>query len=164
MRGATSYLAAGGAVLAAAAIGSRFGPQRSVRTAIWYRLLRKPSFTPPGAAIGAVWSVLDVLLGVTGARLLAAPPGPDRSMALAAWGLNVAGLAGFPWVFFGREQPAEGLAVTTAMLGATSAQVAAAARVDRVAALAGIPLMLWLGFAGTLAEEIWRHNRGRRVT
>lgn len=163
MRRATSYLVAGGAVLAAAAIGSRFGPPRSVRTAIWYRLLRKPSFTPPGSVIGPVWGVLDVLLAVTGARLLAAPKSPARSTALAAWALNLCGLGGFSWVFFGRQRPEEGLAVTAAMVGATATQIAAASRVDRTAALAGVPLLLWLGFAGTLAEEIWRRNRGGRA-
>ena len=35
---------------------------------------------------------------------------------------------------------------------------AAAARVDRPAALAGVPLTLWLGFATLLADGIRRRN------
>ncbi len=163
MKASAAYLLAGTAVLAAAAAGGRFGPQRSVRTAIWYGMLRKPSFTPSGRVIGAAWGALDTLLGVAGARLLAARPGPARSTALAAWAVNLVGLASFPWVFFGRQRPGEGLAVTAAMLAAASTQMTAAARVDRVAALAGVPLMLWLSFAGLLAEEIWRRNSGRRA-
>ena len=157
MRTQTAYLLAGGAVLTAAVIGSRQGPQHP-RAAIWYAALRKPPFTPPGPAIGAAWSVLDALLCVTGARLLASRPGPARDAALAGWALNLAGLAGYPWVFFGRKRLDAAAAVVGGMLASAVSTVAAAARVDSVAALAGVPLVLWVGFAGLLSEELWRRN------
>ena len=152
-----SALIAGGAVLAAALIGARRGPQHP-RTALWYASLRKPSYTPPGPVFGAAWAVLDTLTGVSGYRLLRAKPGTARSVALSCWALSVAGIAGYPWVFFGRKQLGESAAVVGAMLASASTYVAAAERVDRPAAALGVPLVLWIGFAGLLSEEIWRRN------
>ena len=69
-----------GAVLVAAIAGSRHSPA-NVRDAVWYARLEKPSFRPPGAAIGAAWTVLDVLLAYAGTRLLSAPASPSQRVA-----------------------------------------------------------------------------------
>ena len=69
-------LAAVGAVLGASAIvGRRNAPDRAhpgIRR--WYRRLDKPGYTPPGAAFGAVWPVLETGLAVGGYRLLRRTP------------------------------------------------------------------------------------------
>jgi translocator protein len=146
-----------GAVVAANLVGQRFGPQHP-RTALWYASLRKPSYTPPGPVIGVAWTVLDALLCVAGYRLLTARPGPMRTAAVAAWGLDVLGLAGFPWVFFGRKKLGASTAVSGGMLASAAAAVSTAACVDPIAAAAEVPLVAWLGFATLLSEEIWRRN------
>lgn len=147
-----------GGVLAAGLIGASFGPQHP-REAVWYASLRKPSYTPPGPAIGGVWGVLETLLCVTGYRVLTAPPSVPRTVALASWTATLAGLAGFPAEFFGRKQLGGSTAVAASMFAAASVTASAAARVDTVAALATAPLVLWTGFATLLSEEIWRRNR-----
>lgn len=157
MRSKSAALLAGGAVFAAALIGAQRGPQHP-RTALWYASLRKPSFTPPDPAIGAAWAVLDTLISISGYRLLRAPPSPARSTALTSWALSVAGIAGYPWVFFGRKELGESTAVVGAMLVSASTYVVASTQVDRPAAALGIPLVLWVGFAGLLSEELWRRN------
>jgi translocator protein len=146
-----------GAVAAAALIGSRFNPARPA-TGIWYAGLRKPPVTPSGGTIGAVWSGLELLLGFTGYRLLREAPGTHRSRALACWGGCLAGLAGFPAMFFGAKQLGPSTAVSVALFGAAVGTVGAAAPVDRVAAIAGVPLTLWTAFASILSEELWRRN------
>jgi benzodiazapine receptor len=159
MRRDTAALLAGGAVLAAAFAGSRHGPTPDQpRTAAWYASLRKPSFTPPGAAIGAAWVGLDVLLCVSGYRLMTAPPSPARNVALTSWASNVAGLAGFSFVFFGRKRLDASMGVTGAMLASALVSVASAMRVDRMAGMASVPLAAWVGFASLLNEEIWRRK------
>lgn len=157
MKNTLAALASFGPVIAATVAGGRHGPQRPVN-GIWYASLRKPSYTPPGPAFGAAWTVLDGLLATAGYRLMKAPSSPARSLALAGWGLSTAGLAGYPWVFFGRKKLDASLAVTGAMLLAAGGTVAAAREVDRPAAAMGVPLVLWLGFATLLSEEIWRRN------
>lgn len=158
MKEGPSALLAGAAVLTAGAIGARNGPQRPVAAA-WYGLLRKPSYTPPGPAIGAAWGVLEVLLASAGYRLLRAPRTEARYAALGAWGLTVAGLAGYPYLFFTRKRLASASAASAAMLAAAAGTAIAARDVDRPAAAMTIPLLLWLGFATVLSEELWRKNR-----
>jgi tryptophan-rich sensory protein len=88
----TAALIAGSAVLAAALLGARQGPQQP-RTALWYARLSKPDYTPPGPVIGATWGVLESLLVATGYRLLRQPPSPPRDRALGGWGCSLIGLA-----------------------------------------------------------------------
>jgi tryptophan-rich sensory protein len=156
----TAAVAAGTAVLAAQAIGSRSAPTPNhPRTALWYALLRKPAFTPPGPVFGIAWTLLDTLLGYSGYRLLTARPSVARQTALGLWGLNVLGVGSFSWVLFGRKRLDAATGVSGAMLASAIGAVAASAEVDRKAGLALLPLTAWLIFATLLQEEVWRRNR-----
>jgi tryptophan-rich sensory protein len=160
MRGTTAALAAASSVTAAALVGARSGPTPShPATAAWYARLRKPSFTPPGPVFGAAWGALDVLLGYAGYRLMRSPPRSARTVALGAWAATLLGVGGFPWVLFGRKRTDEALGVNAAMVGTSVALVASAAKTDRPAALAVLPLAVWVLFACVLQEELWRRNR-----
>ncbi len=154
---AAAALTAAGAVLGAALVGGRAGP-RMPRAAVWYARLRKPPFTPPGPAIGAVWTVLYSLIGYAGFRLLRAPHRPQRSAALAGWSGTVAGIALFPWLFFGRRDLVSSGAVTVGMLASAATASGAGAAVDRSASRAMLPVVAWVGFALLLNEELWRRN------
>jgi tryptophan-rich sensory protein len=144
-------------VALAAVVGGQYGPQHP-REAIWYGSLRKPSFTPPGAAIGITWGVLETLLCITGYRLLRGQSGGARTIALSCWSLTLGGLAGFPVVFFGRKKLGASTAVAVAMFASTSATAVTAARADPISAAAMTPLVLWTTFAVLLSEELWRRN------
>ena len=159
MRGTTAAMLASGAVLAAALAGGRYAPRPDhPRTVAWYARLDKPSYTPPGPAFGIAWTVLDSLLAFTGYRLLTARPQPARTYALGAWGVSVGSIAAQPWLFFGRKQLGASLGAVGTLLAASIATVAFGAKVDRIAATAGVPLVAWTAFAGLLNEEIWREN------
>lgn len=153
-----SALVAGAAVLTAAVIGARNGPQRPA-TAVWYGLLRKPSYTPPGPVIGAAWGVLELLLVGTGYRLLRARRTEARTAAVGAWSLTLMGLAGYPWLFFRQKRLTSSTVAAGAMLASAMGTAVAAREVDKPAAAMTVPLLLWLGFATVLSEEIWRRNR-----
>ena len=162
MRKPTAALVAGAAVVTAQVIGGRYGPTPNrPGTAAWYAALNKPSFTPPGPVFGAAWTFLDALLGYAGYRLLTAQPRPARTAALAAWGSNLLGIAGFSWVEFGRKRLDEALGVTLGMVATSAVSVGTAARVDRNAAWAEAPLLGWVLFASLLQEELWRRNARR---
>lgn len=152
-----SALTTGAAVLTAAVIGGRNGPQRPA-TAAWYALLRKPPFTPPGPVIGGAWGVLELLLAGAGYRLLRRPRSEARTAAVGAWSLTLLGLAGYPWLFFGRKRLASSTAASGAMLLAAAGTALAAREVDKPAAAMTVPLVLWLCFATLLSEELWRRN------
>ena len=153
----TAAIVSIGSVVGAGLVGAQFGPQRP-REAIWYASLRKPSYTPPGPAIGLTWGVLETLLCVAGYRLLTKSPSSERGAALTGWYATLAGLAGFPATFFGAKKLGTSAAVATGMVASTSVTALTAARTDRVAALSMTPLVLWTVFATVLSEEVWRQN------
>ncbi len=146
-----------GSVLVAAVLGARNGPQRPM-TALWYARLRKPSYTPPGPAIGAAWGTLELLLAGAGYRLLQSPRSEARSAAVGSWALTLVGLAGYPWLFFRQKQLGSSTVASASMLAAALGTVAAAREVDRPAAAMTLPLTAWLSFATLLSEELWRRN------
>ncbi|MFL5257933.1 MAG: TspO/MBR family protein [Rhodopila sp.] len=161
MNKTTAALVSIASVGGAALIGAQFGPQRP-REAIWYETLRKPSYTPSGSTIGFAWGILETLLAVTGYRLLTRPNSAARGTALASWGATLAGLTGYPALFFGGKKLGPSAAVATAMCASTTATAAAASKVDEVAAVSMTPLVLWTMFAVVLSEEVWRRNQPRR--
>ena len=145
------------AVLTAALIGSRAGPQQP-RAGLWYARLNKPSFTPSGATIGGAWMVLYGLLGYAGYRLARARPTPARTTALASWGLVLGGIALFPFTFFRQQNLPLSQVVVGGMFASAATAAGAAASIDRPAALAIAPVVAWTAFAGLLNEELWRRN------
>jgi len=157
MKSSTAALLAIGSVATAAYVGAQYGPQNPP-TGAWYARLRKPSYTPSGKVIGAVWSALDILLCITGYRLLRADRSPARSVALAGWIGDLAGLAGFQPVFFGARRLGAGTAVSGGLFTSATTTAAASSYADPVAALSATPLVLWTAFATLLSEEVWRRN------
>ncbi len=153
----TAALVAVAGVVAAGAIGARFSPADS-RTGLWYATLNKPDFTPPGPAIGAAWGVLELLMAGAGYRLLRARRSGARSTALAGWAGTLAGLAGYPFLFFGQKRLAASTGASAAMLASAVTTAIAARAADRSAAAMTLPLLAWLSFATFLSEEVWRRN------
>jgi len=82
------------AAFAAAAIGAI----ASVDAAAFYAQLSKPSWAPPAAAFGPVWTVLYALMGVS-AWLVWRSPRPRRR-ALALFGAQLVANALWSWLFF----------------------------------------------------------------
>lgn len=114
--------------------------------------------TRPGPVIGTAWTVLEKLLAATGYRLLRAPDTVPARAAVGAWALTLVGLAGYPWLFFGRRRLAASTEAAGAMLASAAGLAYAARKVDPPAAIMTAPLLLWLGFATVLSEELWRRN------
>ena len=148
-----------GAVVAAALIGRRSSPTPDhQQTRRWYDRLEKPGFTPPPPVYGLAWSGIEAALVFGAYRLLRRPSTPARDAALGLWATNQAAIAGWSAIFFGRRAPGWGTAAAAAMVGTAAGYTVTAAKVDRPAGLAGVPLVVWVGFATVLASEIWRRN------
>lgn len=143
-----------GATIGAAALGSR-GSQRS----LWYRLLRKPAFTPPDEVFPIAWTALYALQAASAYRIWRAPNGSDRTKALALWAAQLGLNAAWSPLFFGARDPRAALADVVALDAVLGAYVHRAAKVDRPAALLAAPYLAWIGFATLLNEEIVRLNR-----
>jgi len=145
-------------------VGRRNAPDQShPGTRRWYQRLDKPSYTPPDGAFGAVWPVLETGLAVGAYRLLRQPRSSSRSVALGLWLLNTGMIGGWTQLFFRDRKLGPSAIASGAMIVSSASYVAAAAKVDRTAAVVGLPLVGWLTFATLLAERIWEKNRNRAV-
>lgn len=158
-----SFAALAGFLLAsfgAAAFGSYFTSQ-SVET--WYPTLEKPSWRPPNAAFGPVWTVLYTLMGVAAWLVWRSSDrttdsAPARRQALLAWGVQLALNAAWSAVFFGARSPGGGLAVIAALVPAIAITANLSRRVSTVAGLLLLPYLAWTTFAAALNARIWQLN------
>ena len=148
-----------GAMALTAWSGQRFSPTPAhPRTRRWYRLLDKPSITPPGPVFGAGWGIIESVLAYGGYRLLRLGSSPVRDAAVGLWLINNLLIAGWSGLFFGRRALGPSALAAGGMIAVAGAYSAVASRTDRVAAATAVPLIGWLGFATFLAEEVWRRN------
>ena len=156
---AAGVVAIGGAVLLAARLAGAYSPApTNPGVRLYWKRLRKPDMQPPDWAFG-IWGPLYAMLAISGLRVWNARPGWERTQALLLWGGMQALDVLWLWLGFGRrERGAMALESGTAIANA-AAYVAAARRVDRVAANLAVPHLAWLAFAALLSEELWRKNR-----
>lgn len=143
----------GAAALGAATMRGRGSPRRP-----WFRALRKASAQPPDRVFGPVWSVLYGAMAFSAWRIWRAPASHARSRALALWATQLALNAAWTPVFFGLRRPVAALVDLAALDAAAGAYAAAAAQVDRTAAVAIVPYLGWLGFATYLNAAVVANN------
>jgi benzodiazapine receptor len=156
--GSLAGLAAFGLASAAAAIGGALVTTKK-RNMLWYRALKKPSFTPPDRAFGLVWPVLYSLGALSAWRVARAPDSKERSLALGLWATQLAFNAAWTPVFFGAHRPALAMATLAGNHASLSAYALAARKVDATAAWMVTPYLGWITFAGVLNGAIVQKNR-----
>lgn len=123
----------------------------------WYEALAKPSFTPPNGIFGPVWTVLYILIAISGWMVWRKIGfSPDRPLMI--YGLQLA--LNFVWsfVFFGAHLI--GLAVVDIVLLwlAIIWNITLFWRVDRIAAALLLPYLAWVSFASALNIAVWQLN------
>ena len=124
----------------------------------WYRALDKPSWQPPGAVFGPVWTTLYALIAFAGGRTLARTDGAARRRYLGAFGANLALNTAWSWIFFRAHRPLPA-AVEAVALAASSADLTRRSWArDRVAGVALLPYAAWTAFAAVLSGAIARRN------
>jgi len=147
----------GGAVAGVAALGGLFNPGRG-STRDWYAELEKPTFNPPDAVFAPVWTMLYMLIAVSGYRIWSSPASAERTRALALWATQLTFNGAWSPLFFGAKKPALALGDIALMLAAIATYTAAARKVDKPAAWLMSPYLAWVAFATLLNAEIVRLN------
>ncbi len=137
---------------AAAWIGSRHMPGE------WYASLAKPSWNPPNAVFGPVWSVLYVLMGVSAWLVWRRAGFTDAGAALGLFVVQLVLNALWSYLFFGLHRPDIAFFEIAVLWGAILAVVLLFWRVDRVAGILMLPYLAWVGFASCLNLALWRLN------
>lgn len=119
----------------------------------WYAGLAKPSFTPPNAVFGPVWTVLYIMMAVAVWRV-GLTSGQSRRRAIGWFVLQLVLNALWSPVFFGLHAPLSGLVIILALLAALAATTVAFWRIDRVAGLLLAPYLAWVCYATALNAAI----------
>jgi tryptophan-rich sensory protein len=144
---ACTAIAAGGARVTTPALRSE-----------WYQTLRKPSWQPPSVVFGPVWSLLYLLIALSGGHLFSAQganPAQAKALYLSQLVLN----AVWSPTFFGRPSVRGGLLVIVALWINIAAFILSAWRRRKLAAWLFVPYGFWVSYATALNAWIWKNNR-----
>jgi tryptophan-rich sensory protein len=137
---------------AAGFVGSRFTPSE------WYQQLVKPSWTPPGAVFGPVWSVLYIMMGV--AAWVVWRNG-DFSRVVTPLTLFIFQLvlnALWSYLFFGLRRPDLAYVDIVILWVLIVLTTITFWRVSAAAGALLIPYLAWVTFASFLNLAVWRLN------
>lgn len=124
----------------------------------WYASLAKPTFTPPDWLFPVAWSVLYATMALAAWRILGLPSGRRRTVALAAFFVQLALNAAWTPVFFVDHDLFGGLVVIVALLVVVAWTTRRFWRLDRGAGLLLVPYCAWVAFATVLNAAVWRMN------
>jgi tryptophan-rich sensory protein len=124
----------------------------------WYPDLKKPVWTPPSFVFGPIWTLLYLLMGVSGWMVWRRRENVEIPLPMVLFGVQLTLNVAWSLVFFGLRQP--GLAALEIVLLwlAIAANLWAFARVSRAAAWLLVPYLAWVSFAMLLNVAIWRLN------
>lgn len=137
----------------AAALGS-WATVRGLRE--WYPALRKPSWNPPNALFGPVWTILYLAMAV--AVWLVWRSGGDVTFAVGLFALQLVLNVAWSVVFFGQRNLRGALVVIAGLWLAIAATLVVFASIDPLAGALFLPYLAWVTFASILNGAIARLN------
>jgi translocator protein len=143
------------AAVAAVAIVGGLGTDT---TSDWYRQLDRPSWQPPAAVFGPVWTVLYVLIAVAATLAYRDVGGPRRRLVLGLFAANLVLNLAWTWIFFRGHQPTAAGIEILLLLGTIVALIGLVRPYNRAAALALAPYAAWVAFATALTWTIAARN------
>lgn len=123
----------------------------------WYPTLRKPSWNPPAAVFGPVWSVLYTAMGVASWRVWRVV-GLSPSALWITYGVQLALNAAWNPLMFAGQKIDVALADIVALLAGATASAVQFGRVDALAGRLMVPYVAWVGFATALNVALLRLN------
>lgn len=124
----------------------------------WYRALDKPSFNPPGAVFGPVWTLIYVLAAVSAWLAWRDVQGPRRKTVLWLFAANAALNLGWTLIFFGARSPWAAAAEIIPLLGTIIALIWLLRPWNKVATGLLVPYAAWVSFATVLNWTIAIQN------
>jgi benzodiazapine receptor len=137
-----------------AAVGAVF-----YRPGEWYEHLNQPSWRPPNRFFAPVWTILYLLIGVSGWLVWQQGGFWVAALPLGVFGLNLVLNALWSPLFFGLHRIDLGLADIALVWLTIVAAIILFWPIQYVAALLLVPYLMWVSFATALNFDIWRRNR-----
>lgn len=132
----------------------------AVRT--WYKDIRKPTWTPPGSVIGAVWTVLYILAALAALMVWNISPFVVSGvpfMIVALFVVNAVVNVFWSYTFFYRRRIGPAIWVCLLLDLTIVALIQLIAPVAPVAAWLLVPYAAWVTFAAYLNYRVWGMNK-----
>lgn len=120
----------------------------------WYQTLKLPEWTVSDGAIGIIWTVLFLLIGLAGGMIWLHREKAMAGWALGFWILQLILLALWPISFFWSKTPVFGAIELTLLFVAVFALIFYAFRTSILSGLLLVPYLLWMIYVVILAWSI----------
>lgn len=140
----------------AAAIGSAF---TFSEITTWYEAINKPTWTPPNAIFGPVWTILYTLMGISLYLFWKSEKKVEVSkrgfiLFFSQLALNTV----WSILFFGLKNPLLALADIAVLWVLILMTILHFRKVNKLSAYLLIPYLLWVTFASLLNFAVWMLN------
>jgi len=147
------------AILLCEVIGISSGLLASANNNLWFDVLKKPSWNPPGYLFGPVWGTLYLFMGISLALIWnnnSAESSKRKSYILFAFQL----VLNFFWsiLFFNFHSPLLALIDIILMIITITLTIFSFANFSKRAAWLLVPYLAWVLFATVLNFTIWKLN------
>jgi translocator protein len=125
---------------------------------VWYATLNQPSFNPPNAVFGPVWTMLYILMGFSFYLIWIMPQSSTRRLAIMLYVIQL--VLNFAWSFLFFYFHAIGVAFIEIFLLWTSIllMIILFYKIKPLAAYLNIPYLLWVSFATMLNGSYYLLN------
>jgi tryptophan-rich sensory protein len=141
--------------LGAAALGSVF---TTSSIPDWYGTLNKPTWTPPNAVFGPVWTVLYLMMAVAVWLVWRRGERVPVGVPLTLFGVQLIVNVMWSWLFFGMRLPGAAFVDVVALWCLILATIITFWPVAPLAGALLLPYFAWVTFASALNWAVWRMN------
>jgi benzodiazapine receptor len=124
----------------------------------WYQSLEKPSWTPPDAVFGPVWTALYILMAVAAWLVWKRGGWTAQRGPLTLWGVQLVLNSLWSILFFGMRSPALGLVEIQFLWLAILGTLIVFWKVSRLVGGLMLPYLAWVTYASALNFAIFRLN------
>ena len=127
----------------------------------FYQQLSRPSWAPPGWLFGPVWTLLYLLIGISGWLVWRRYGFRHAKVAFTLFFLQLAANALWTWLFFGWRLGGLAFAEILLLWSLIVATIFSFWRLQaKIAAILLLPYLAWVTFASFLAFSLWQRNPG----
>lgn len=137
---------------AVAATGGLFPPDE------WFASLNRPGFAPPNWLFGPVWTVLYLMIAVSGWMVWKSPAAVSKTAAFMAFVFQLLLNAAWSAIFFGLHNPGWALVEIGFLWLAILWTIVLFRRHSRTASMLLVPYLAWVSFAAVLNYGFWSLN------
>lgn len=147
--------------LALTYLAAALGATASAQSASFYAQLTRPSWAPPAAVFGPVWTVLYTMMAIAAWLVWRRRGwrGPEGArIALGLFVVQLAANALWTWLFFAWRHGLWAFVEIVVLWVLIVATIVAFRRHSALAAVLLWPYLAWVTFAAALTLAIWRGN------